>query len=501
LILGSGMGGLALGALLARAGTDVTILEAHPDAIGGWAQTIAVDGYRFSAGPRYLWNFGPGQIGRRFLDKCGLTEQVPLVELDRRGFDHIYVGDEEPICVPNGWSEYEEVLNERFPAEVAGIRRFFALCRMVFRACEVIDEEGLIVDSWPRILWRCFRRQPRSTAWFLLHPYFTLEQAFEACHLSPHLRAVLYGHGGVFAVPPRRLSFPAYVAGTLLYHRGCYFPVGDMAGFVGAIADRIQQNHGQILRGRRVVSARADGSGIAHVKAQTGETFAADVIVVNFDPQTFLTLLDYPGRPASFGLRPFKYSHSASSLFLGVTDARVLRRRFGRWNLWYSAGANAADDFCKFGPLDEPQILYLNCSTFVKGQNNDAPPGHATLTAMVLCSYQAWKQAGQATAPVWRAKHTAMLVDLIDRRFAPGLKDNIGALFLQTPEDKERVMSAPQGNIYGRTFEPRDLWQKISFKGLLPNLYFTGAYVSFGGIAAVIQGACRLYQELTGDRV
>src|SRR5262245_32290069 len=137
------MCGLSLGALLARVGVEVTILEAHPEAIGGWAQTLHVNGYKFTAGPRYLWNFGPGQIGRRFLDKCSLTQRVPMVELDRRGFDHIYLGDDEPIRVPNGWSEYEERLKERFPRDVEGIRRFFALCRKAFRIVEIIDERGL----------------------------------------------------------------------------------------------------------------------------------------------------------------------------------------------------------------------------------------------------------------------------------------------------------------------------------------------------------------------
>lgn len=110
LILGSGMGGLALGALLARAGVEVTILEAHPEFVCGWAHTLHLGAYRFSAGPRYLWNFGPGQVGRRFLEKCALVERVPMVELDRRGYDHIHVGDEEPIRVPNGWLEYEALL-------------------------------------------------------------------------------------------------------------------------------------------------------------------------------------------------------------------------------------------------------------------------------------------------------------------------------------------------------------------------------------------------------
>src|SRR5262249_2658149 len=160
----------------------------------GWAHTVRVGDYRFSAGPRYLWNFGPGQIGRRFLEKCDLAESVRLVELNRAGFDHIYVGEEEPIRVPNGWPQYEAVLKERFPADARGISRFFSLCRTAFRMMEVIDEERLFLDPWGRVLRRCLWRRPFSTAWVLLHRHFTLQQAFEACNLSADLRRVLAGH-------------------------------------------------------------------------------------------------------------------------------------------------------------------------------------------------------------------------------------------------------------------------------------------------------------------
>jgi all-trans-retinol 13,14-reductase len=501
LILGSGMGGLALGALLARAGVDVTILEAHPDYLGGWAHTLAINGYSFSAGPRYLWNFGPGQNGRRFLEKCGLTQRVPMVELDRSGFDHIYVGDDEPIRVPNGWSAYETLLKERFPAEARGISRFFSLCRTVFPVFEIIDEQCLFLASWRSTIWNCFWRRPRATAWLLRHQYLTLEQAFQTCHLSQRLRAVLYAQSGIFALPPQSLSFHVYAAGTLFYHRGCYYPANDMAGFVGAIADTIQQHRGRILRNQRVVAVEATAAGIQHVKTQTAETFAADVVVVNFDPKTFLGMMNGAGAAGCRRVPTYTYSQSASSLFLGVTDSRILTDHFGKWNVWYSAGTESASSLNDAGPLDEPKALYVNSPTLVKGLNNDSPPGHATLTAGAIYSYQACKSAERAANDDWRARHTSMLIDLIERRFAPGLKEKIGALCLRTPQDKERIMLAPEGNIYGRSFDSREVWTRFPFKGVLPNLYFVGAYVTFAGIASVIHGACSLYQELTGDSV
>jgi phytoene dehydrogenase-like protein len=501
LILGSGMGGLALAALLARAGVEVTVLEAHPEHVGGWAHTLHVGPYRFSAGPRYLWNFGPGQIGRRFLDRCGLAEAVPLVELDRRGFDHVHVGDDEPIRVPNGWPEYEAVLLERFPADARGIRHFFALCRRTFRVIEVLDERGLYLDPLGPVVRECLCRRPLSTAWMLLRRHFTLRLAFETCGLGDRLRRVLYAHAGIFALPAESLSFHAYAAGTLLYHRGCYYPVDDVGGLVGAVVECVEQHKGRVLRDQQVVSVKAGPRGVEQVQTHTGESFTADVVAVNFDPNGFLALVDPPAETLNLRLPKYRYSRSASSLFLGVNDARILQRHFGRWNLWYGSGTAGLSTYLDSDPADEPAMLYLNSPTLVKGVTNDAPPGHATVTAFAPGSYAAWKRGGPAGYEDLKERHTARLVDLIARRFVPGLKDHVAAVRLHTPFDKERILRAPEGNIYGRPLEPGEIWTRLPFRGVLPNLYFVGSYLSFAGIASVIHAACRVYAELTGDRV
>jgi phytoene dehydrogenase-like protein len=312
---------------------------------------------------------------------------------------------------------------------------------------------------------------------------------------------VLFGHGGIFALPAHRLSFHAYAAGTLCYHRGCYYPKNDMGGFVSALADTIKRYNGRVFRNRRVVSAKATSGTIDHVKTQSAETFAADAVVVNFDPKTFLDLVDKSASGYASQLPAYRYSATVTSLFLGVTDARVLLPRFGNWNIWYRAGIEQTSDPYDTGPGDVTTSVYVNCPTLIKGLNTDAPPGHATVTAFAPASYWAWKNAAPETLRIDREKHMAMLIDLIDRQFAPGIRDKIGAAALRTPADKERILSVPEGNIYGRRLEPRDVWTRIPFKGVLSNLYFTGAYVSFPGIASVLHGACRLYQELTGDSV
>jgi all-trans-retinol 13,14-reductase len=501
LILGSGMGGLALGTLLARAGISVTILEAHPSFIGGYAHHFEIDGYSFTAGPRYLWNFGKGQIGYRFLEKCGLLERVAMVELDRQGFDHIYVGNDEPVKVPNGWSAYCALLCERFPKEKANIARFFALGRRVFDAIEVIDDQGLYLEPWHAVIPCCCLHAPRSTAWILANRNLTLEQVFERCGLSSRLRTILYGHGGIFALTAREVSFHAYAAISQLYHRGCYYPVNDMKGFVAALVESIEQHKGTILTNQRVVSVEPTGAGVRQVRTSDGGVFAADVVVVNFDPRQFFSMLGQSGLRSRGRLLDYHYSRSVSSLFLGVVDSRRLAAHFGKWNNWYRASTDEPLDVCDADPRGEPKMMYLNSPTLVKGEPADAPAGAATVTAFAPCSFQIMKQAQSAAREALCAQHRDRLLDLIERRFLPGLRQSLAVVHLRTPDDNERLFQAPQGAIYGRAPVPHEVWRKLPFRSSLPNLYFVGAYVSFAGIASVIHGACRLYQELTGDQV
>ena len=58
-VIGAGVGGLTTAALLARAGLDVTVLEAHVYA-GGCAGTFYHQGYRFDAGATLPAGFYPG---------------------------------------------------------------------------------------------------------------------------------------------------------------------------------------------------------------------------------------------------------------------------------------------------------------------------------------------------------------------------------------------------------------------------------------------------------
>ncbi|MFP4323188.1 MAG: FAD-dependent oxidoreductase [Anaerolineales bacterium] len=78
-IIGAGVGGLTTGALLAQAGYDVTVLEAHVYP-GGCAGTFYHGGYRFDAGATLAGGFQPGGPHHIVGQALGITWPVRRAE-------------------------------------------------------------------------------------------------------------------------------------------------------------------------------------------------------------------------------------------------------------------------------------------------------------------------------------------------------------------------------------------------------------------------------------
>ena len=126
LIIGSGLSGLAFGALMARAGKRVTVLEAH-SAPGGYGHTFsfgrAPDVYRFNAQFHYVWNCGPDETVGRFLRKLELEDEVTFERLDSNGFDRMRMPG-YALDIPNDWDMLASRLAALFPRHADRCRAF-----------------------------------------------------------------------------------------------------------------------------------------------------------------------------------------------------------------------------------------------------------------------------------------------------------------------------------------------------------------------------------------
>jgi all-trans-retinol 13,14-reductase len=78
LIVGSGLSALVFGALMAKSGKIVQILEAH-EYPGGFGHTFTMaQKYHFNAQLHYVWDCGEGHTVNRVLKKLGLAQAVTV---------------------------------------------------------------------------------------------------------------------------------------------------------------------------------------------------------------------------------------------------------------------------------------------------------------------------------------------------------------------------------------------------------------------------------------
>lgn len=86
-VIGSGIGGIASGALFAKIGHKVNVLEMHKKLIGGHGRWLTFKGLKFSMGPQYVWEFNDGELGDRYLKFLDIKKTNPFLLMAQDGFE------------------------------------------------------------------------------------------------------------------------------------------------------------------------------------------------------------------------------------------------------------------------------------------------------------------------------------------------------------------------------------------------------------------------------
>ena len=85
-IIGSGLGGLSTGCILARNGYEVTVLE-QGGQVGGCLQCFRRGDAVFDTGMHYIGSADPGQTLHTMLKYLGVDKDIRLMRLDPAGYD------------------------------------------------------------------------------------------------------------------------------------------------------------------------------------------------------------------------------------------------------------------------------------------------------------------------------------------------------------------------------------------------------------------------------
>ncbi len=511
-MIGSGIGGLAVGLRLQSLGFETTILE-KLDAPGGRAYVRKVDGFTFDMGPTVItvphfieelfslernpsWltqpDYPPEVLGEDRRIKTGLSggkntsryvQIVPILPFYRIYFDDgtffDYDGD------PEHTRQQVAALGE--PGDLEGYERFHADAKAIF-------ERGFLelgythfgdLGTMLRIVPDLLRLDGVRSLFSFTSKYFK----------SPKLRQVFSFETLLIGGNP--LAVPAIYAMIHFVEKtwGIHFAMGGTGALVEALVKKFEELGGQMRYNAEVKKINVVRQG--RRKLATGVTLAdggvlnADIVVSNADyAHTYLQLIEpqyrfwnadwvVKKRPQSMSLVVIYFGFRADgregerlrhhNIILGPRYEELLRDIFGRKVL--------AKDFSQ----------YLHIPTLT--DPSLAPPGHHAAYTLVPVPHNGsgldWELLGEPFV-------NKVLRFLDERGYLPGLMERLVHKSFITPDYFEHTLNSYLGNAFGPEpilaqsafFRPHNKSEDIA------NLYLVGAGVQPGaGTPSVMMSA------------
>lgn len=492
IIIGSGIGGLAAGALLAKfAQKKVLILERHYTP-GGFTHVFHRPGYEWDVGVHYVGDVSPGSILRTVFDVItdGQLAWADMGEV----YDRIIIGDEE-FAFPKGRERLRTMLKQRFPGEEAAIDTYFAVVKKALSYSLSYHAEKVLPEPFATVAGP-FLRFP-----FLRFSNRTTRQVLESLTKNQKLIAVLTGQYGDYGLPPAESSFMIHAMVANHYFEGGYYPVGGSERIAATILPLILAQGGRVLINAEVAQVVVDNGHAVGVRmASDGAVLRAPIVISDAGIEATFHRLLPKEITERYGmtkkLRAIGPSAAHICLYLGLNKSA---RELGlpKANLWIYPDERHEENLRAMmrdpdGPLP---LLYVSFPSAKDPDFERRHPGRATLDVITVAPYEwfsrwegtAWKRRGEEYEALKKQLAERMLAAL--DKYVPQARPHIEVMELSTPLTTRHFCSYDHGEIYGLAHTPERFRQRwLRPRTPIRGLYLTGQDVVTCGLAGALFG-------------
>ncbi len=485
IVIGSGIGGLAAAAALAKRGRRVLVLERH-SVLGGLTQTFRRGEYTFAVGVHYVGGVGdvPGPDGAFGRLLAQLTDGRLRFASIGSPYDIIRLpGLEFPVEAPR--AAFIARLKASFPREIESIDAYFAACdeakRSATAAFAANDAPGALGSVMG---WINAGRMHRAIA-------TTTADATSAIR-DPRLAALLCARWGDYAIPPERspLAVHATVLGS--YDAGAFYPVGGPAQFASALAETIRAAGGELRTGATVQGIRVDKGRAVGVELTDGTAIAAPAIVSDMGAlNTVASLPQGVGQEWRHEVEALASTLSYVSLYLGLRgDIRALGASPA--NVWIYESEHVGRIWDR--PLDDPAPgLFVSFPTLKDPSHRD--PLHHTAEVTVPCRWQAFERWEGGTPhhrkPLYEANKSQLEARLLAqfKRHFPRLAPIIDYHETSTPLSQAFFVGARRGAMAGLEMSRKRLESEaLHVRTPVPGLFLAGQDAASLGVQGAFMG-------------
>ncbi len=458
IIVGSGIGGLSCGSMLAVKGYKVLVLEQSKN-LGGFFASFKRKGFLFNVGVEDVSGLWVDNGTFAYLLKMtGLKKEDHFIENTERQ----YYANGMNITLDGKSRNIVQILSELFPEE-KNIERFFADAKLAYNEFYSNNKEYGIPLS-PELILRVFgvrkllrfpKEKPNFYKWAIknfrqkLDEYFTDEKLIDFVSTLTHY----------IDAPLEKVPGGTAIVACLSYliYGGGYLPKNAGNSFTEALRKLIEKNGGSVLVNHKVDKINIVNGAVSGVTTN-GKFFSAPVVVSNANAlHTYFDLVGKEEFDKKFidRIKNLKLSTSVFAAYLGV-DMDLSK---------YPAIIANKDE--RFG--------------FAITSNVDpsrAPKGQACIS---IIEKDIMAHFPERNTTAYQKKKTQKLNVLLDKieRIIPSLREHIVVQDTATPRTFERYTSMPEGAVY--CFEQSSDIKRPNFKSPIKGLYLASASSGHGG--------------------
>ena len=495
IIIGSGISGIGLAAILAKQGQSSLILERHYTP-GGFTHVFKRRDYEWDVGVHYVGRVHQKRsLIRRIFDFISESrlEWAEMPDI----YEKIIFGN-KVYEISRGKQKFKSKLKEQFNSspDQKSIDDYIDL---VFKAAK--SSRGLFarraVPRWINNIFGTFISRSAKE--------FFSKTTLEVLHTitkNQELIGVLTGQFGDYGLQPGKSSFIMHAMLVHHYLEGGNYPVGGSAKIFNSIEPTINAAGGEVFVNAEVDEILIEKNRTIGVRMVDGFEIMANRVVSSAGLHiTYNKLLKSSSACNSVRRKINQISSSVPHLCLYIGFKHTPEElNLPKSNLWiypesYDHDQNI-DDYLSNPENAEFPVVYISFPASKDPDFQNRYPGRSTIEIITLTNYSffkkwesaAWKNRGEEYESLKDRYAQSLLKKLYEHQ--PQLEGKVDYYELSTPLSTRHFVNYEQGEIYGLEHSPERFSNNaIHVKTPIENLYLTGQDIVSCGIAGALMSA------------
>lgn len=484
-IIGSGLGGLVSGIILAKEGYSVCVLEKN-NQFGGNLQTFVRDKTIFDTGIHYIGGLSEGQNLYKYFKYLGIMDDLRLKKMDEDGFDIISFEEEnEEYPHAQGYDNFIAKLLEFFPDEEQAIRDY---CNKVVTIC----------DSFP--LYNLNWEGKYDSEILALNAKSCIDEVTD----NEKLRAVLAGSNFLYAGIADKSPFYVHALSVNSYIQSSWRCINGGSQITKQLIKQLKKYGGEVYKYKEVIRFDVVENAITKANMKDGTSVGAKMFISNIEPKTTLRMVGEEHFRKSFFSRieSLEGVISAFSLYVVFKPKTFKYRNHNYYHFKNSTIVWNAYDY------DENTwpMAYM-ASMNASGKDEIWADGMTFITYMKYEDMKPWENTFNTTAEEgdrgesydeFKVRKAERFLQEIEIKF-PGIRECIHSIHTSTPLSYRDYIGGSNGNMYGYVKDSNNPMKTfIAPKTKLDNLYLTGQSINMHGVLGVTIGAVVTCSEIVG---